>query len=265
MRTRRRQVHPSRCCTSARRRTRQTPTSGYDCALGEGISRDPVEEKGGLNLFGLLENGPISRVDKMGLLPLNPQEALELTFFQVSLRPGDCGAFIYRTTWSLNLINGHADPDNGGLIVQYVNAAFDVHLCDKDSSPYHFGPPSSNPIDPGYWPFYEAWWIPPGKNRPSTTTTYQDSWQMPGFGEGTQGSITIVGNAEYFDGETVPWYFSPGNAGPPMNGLPTSPWFLPPGAPTSTVTRTLTATWNCCCGSPTKKTTVTVTPDSYPH
>ena len=67
MRSRRRQVHRSRRCGSIRRRTRQNTTCGYDCALGEGISRDPIEEYGGLNLYGFVNNSTPNYFDLLGL------------------------------------------------------------------------------------------------------------------------------------------------------------------------------------------------------
>jgi len=39
----------------------------YDPDLGRWLNRDPVGEKGGLNLYGYVENGPINGVDRLGL------------------------------------------------------------------------------------------------------------------------------------------------------------------------------------------------------
>jgi len=41
----------------------------YETASGRGfwLSRDPIEEQGGLNLYGMVGNDPISRVDPFGL------------------------------------------------------------------------------------------------------------------------------------------------------------------------------------------------------
>ena len=47
---------------------------GYKPAMGRAIwlSRDPIEEKGGLNLYGYVGNNPINAIDKFGLSPCSP-------------------------------------------------------------------------------------------------------------------------------------------------------------------------------------------------
>ena len=39
----------------------------YSPALGRWMSRDPIEEKGGLNLYGFVDNDPVNKWDKLGL------------------------------------------------------------------------------------------------------------------------------------------------------------------------------------------------------
>jgi RHS repeat-associated protein len=39
----------------------------YDPAAGRWLSRDPIEEAGGMNLFGFVRNSPANRVDPIGL------------------------------------------------------------------------------------------------------------------------------------------------------------------------------------------------------
>jgi RHS repeat-associated protein len=43
------------------------PFRGYDSALGRWLSRDPIEEQGGINLYGYVGNNPIHRIDPLGL------------------------------------------------------------------------------------------------------------------------------------------------------------------------------------------------------
>ena len=53
----------------------------YDPSTGRWLSRDPIGEKGGLNLFGFVGNNPVSRVDFAGLF----------TWPKIRLRCGKCG------------------------------------------------------------------------------------------------------------------------------------------------------------------------------
>ena len=48
------------------------PYRAYDAELGRWISRDPLGEKGGLNLYAYVENNPLSRIDPLGLVWYNP-------------------------------------------------------------------------------------------------------------------------------------------------------------------------------------------------
>jgi uncharacterized protein RhaS with RHS repeats len=42
----------------------------YSPELGRWVNRDPIAEKGGLNIYAFLENAPVDFVDALGLLPV---------------------------------------------------------------------------------------------------------------------------------------------------------------------------------------------------
>ena len=64
----------------------------YDPNLGRWIQRDPIGEKGGLNLYGYVGNKPISKVDPLGLSPVEEEPWLEKTV--------DEGEIEAETLWS---------------------------------------------------------------------------------------------------------------------------------------------------------------------
>ncbi len=43
----------------------------YDPATGRWFVRDPIEEAGGLNLYGFIANQPLNKIDKLGLVDMN--------------------------------------------------------------------------------------------------------------------------------------------------------------------------------------------------
>jgi uncharacterized protein RhaS with RHS repeats len=51
-----------------------TAQAHYDSNIGRWISRDPIEEDGGLNLYGFVGNGGPSRIDVLGLCPTECEE-----------------------------------------------------------------------------------------------------------------------------------------------------------------------------------------------
>ena len=63
----RRPAHPGRCCRSAWPRTGGADPSLRLRSPGDDFSRDPIGERGGKNLYGLVDNNPIASVDYLGL------------------------------------------------------------------------------------------------------------------------------------------------------------------------------------------------------
>lgn len=47
----------------------------YNPATGTWLSRDPIEEQGGLNLYGFVGNAPINKIDALGLYTLDDARA----------------------------------------------------------------------------------------------------------------------------------------------------------------------------------------------
>ena len=69
-----------RRCPELRRKSRPTPTI-FTPGIPQWPSRDPIEEEGGLNLYGFVGNDGIAHVDKFGM---NAEE------YNLQLGPKDC-------------------------------------------------------------------------------------------------------------------------------------------------------------------------------
>lgn len=57
-------------------------------------SRDPIEEEGGLNLYGFVENDPIGSIDPHGLWKVPDHETMTANAFSLALGPAGLSAYI---------------------------------------------------------------------------------------------------------------------------------------------------------------------------
>ncbi len=81
------------------------PYRGYDPRLGRWLSRDPIEEAGGINLYGYVGNGPIMRIDLFGFAPGDSDFAFG-NFMQ-----GRRDAAIQRAINARSCYQCHCDPE----------------------------------------------------------------------------------------------------------------------------------------------------------
>jgi RHS repeat-associated protein len=72
----------------------------YSAELGRWLSRDPIGERGGINLYGMVGNDPVNRVDRLGHAPAN---------FKCG---GTCGANV--DDWIVDEINAQRAGWTGG-------------------------------------------------------------------------------------------------------------------------------------------------------
>ncbi len=219
----------------------------YSASTGRWISRDPIEEEGGRNLYAFPLNAPINGIDYLG-------RAL-LSYQTTSKEPGKCGGFQWEIQWNVN------QPVNMASVVQSMTLTYSPVPC-----PENWGYPPIG-IAAGYAtlraqdmlsPFWEAW--------PTVTafngTFGSDTWQMPDylFGDGTLGAIVVTGVASYYPNvmynsllNNPSWSKFHGLGSGPTDLLYTTTDPKLTGD-TGFVKRTLIATWNCCCGSKDKST-----------
>lgn len=157
-----------------------------------------------------------------------------------------------------------------GWIVQQVNTTFDVKDCDNQpidvlartkemvrlgfkTTPGGFS--VTEPTDPSNWPFSEAWNVEKGVIHVGDTSAVHknDTYRVVPMGPiaglpETKGSVSVTGDADYFDCGSLPSNFAPGK--PPVKGLPIA---RPPVALTGgsgPVAHNIAIRWNCCPGSP---------------
>ena len=128
----------------------------YDASTGRWPSRDPIEERGGLNLYGFAGNSPLNGVDPFGLLKVEATtEGFEVTAWGVTQKVGPDGGEVTfnKTIWqsdaSVALVGGYSL--DGKAKVDLKLLSIPAKDCVVKSSPFslnsdfsvHLWPPSS--------------------------------------------------------------------------------------------------------------------------
>jgi RHS repeat-associated protein len=228
----------------------------HDPREGRFLQRDPLGYIDGPNLYGYVKDNPVNSYDPYGAAaPALPRvlPAPRLTAEEVAPPTArNCGGFEWGIRWRLN-----RDTARGGWIVQHVSVRFDVRYC--DNTPVDVKEHSGRLIDPGWWPLWEAWRV----NKDQSTSHVaqladirtDDSYGMVGFGACTKGTITIGGEAQFYESLALPGGFTVKN-NPPAGILPTTQ--IDPKLPggSGVIEHNLIASWNCCPRGHTERTTV---------
>ena len=252
-----------------------------DTVTGRWLSRDPIGERGGLNLYGFVYNNSNKWMDVLGRFPSGVEEGWDTGIAEIAppifgvpgitdpvppspgpLDPSPifagqeltltaneqggaptstCGRFNISITWGLS--GGRSHPINGGVIIQKVTFTWGIVEC-KGSRHVEKGFPS--PLT-----YYEAWRVPPGSSLPSTAggsdTLGWNSMELLRCG-----FVSIEAQATYYDNASIPDSFISNNgftfAGPELPAGLGDPGIG--GTPSNTVTRYASNSWKCCDGQP---------------
>jgi hypothetical protein len=159
----------------------------------------------------------------------------------------NCGAFNWVIQWMLD-----KPTTKGGWVVQKIQNTHSIKTCDDAALDA-----SKLPFKDSWYPFWEAWQI----HKDQKVTTYaeggdklDDKFSSGGTGDGTKGTRTITGEAEFYDGLTLPDTFKVTDKAPTFI-LPTTKAAPALTGGTGSIAHNVKATWNCC-GAADKKTAV---------
>ena len=174
----------------------------YDPIQGRWLSRDPIEEEGGINLNAFVANDGINSNDYLGLEELRLWYETEEEF-----NPGECGAFTWKIKWKVKPKSG----PTGGIVLQ------EMLVEAKDDK-------GNDLLQENFW---EAWRVMPNTNIVGNDVKTVDGkeaagigggidfWRLDGF-DGTNGHVTIKGWARYRDSVTLDQL----NSSMPRNTIP---------------------------------------------
>ena len=163
--------------------------------------RDPIEENGGINLYGFVGNDGVGRCDYLGL------SAKKLSYTSDQIVLGECGSFDWTIYW-------HVTPKSitkGGAILQEMkrhveDTAGNVSLDDHYHEAWRVAPKTTTiwadatfdtvtNSETGTAANYDKWELHGGVDR--------DTFQELGAREGTEGWLIYEGWARYRDEVTL--------------------------------------------------------------
>ena len=252
----------------------------YNPETGRWMNRDPIGERGGLNLYGMVGNDIVNKVDASGLLPVIPtpqfaggvqgQGMPGVTVKELTSRKGTCGDFAIG--WAISL---DRNAPCSGHIVQEIKRNLKYTICTTNEQKLN----STH--------YFESWEV--RNDSPMTEEqrnskfggitgrlTQNDTWSdnsrsctrgtleiisevrfVCGTVSGDLGGLGRPGKGVNGDGGWFPGTLSkePGSTSNPLSGDLPSSRSAPSGWGDSgppTRTRKLIE-WNCCDGTSTTK------------
>jgi len=235
------------------------PLLAYYCpATGRFLSRDPIGERGGANVYAFVRNDPAINIDPHGFSTSNARERPQIkSRTKTPVILGECGSF----SWTIMF---EASPDSniktGGVIQQNVQIFYSINSCNGNEITPH-------PYASGY-SYYELWFVHPNSDQlltdgeitssPGNTVEEVDRFSHQSH-DGTCGTYTVIGFANYYPNPGKPWSQTTRELGildTPASGTLSSGFFRakPLGEESNTYVRSITVQWNCCQDSPDRKT-----------
>ena len=167
----------------------------YDPNMGRWLSRDPIGEAGGVNLYGFVGNDAANKTDFLGL------SSLHLSYKSDKILLGECGSYSWRIAWDVSPKSGA----KGGIVLQEM-----LIMARSATSSNALATSPSRLMDEHY---FEAWRVTPnsriitspdvgvkGTNNPFDTWWLgkNDTWIEP-YNDGAMGYAIFQGWARYRD------------------------------------------------------------------
>jgi hypothetical protein len=246
----------------------------YNPTTGRWLSRDPIEELGGVNLYAFVGNDGVNQWDYLGREAVNHEasgygnqgdgdEGIELEA-SVKTKPDQgnkfCGSFVFAISWKpkrpLKL-------DRKGVIIQKVTWTWAITRCGETNATEQFSFNGQSYSSPAV--YYEGWNVNGKKVSPEAGGNINDTFEFnpeeAGFDKrNTCGWIRIEGEAKYYPGLEMPKNLKGG--GVSLAGiLPSSrtePIISASQPKSNTYKHSVMARWDCCPGNPTAPNNKTI-------
>jgi RHS repeat-associated protein len=207
----------------------------YDPVTGRWPSRDPIEEDGGINLYGFVNNNGINEHDIFGL-------STKLSYSTIQKKAGYNGSAVWKIKWK---VEGAEWTD--GTIYQQVQTTGYVETCGANGGEKT----SLNTPD-----FTEYWTVKSSGGQGGSSSEISDGaadlFLHEGFEGCTKGELTVSATAEYVDGVN-PKHPARRDSIDQAGGLWAQPGLIYPQNGenySNTEKRTWKLTWDSCDGLP---------------
>ena len=199
----------------------------YDPVTGRWPSRDPIEERGGNNLYGFVGNNGVDNIDKAGLIKVEAGPV------------SDFGEGNFGIQWTFSLENEHKGK---GYIISNITHDWDVKDCEGNTVERPMGDD-----------FFEAWG--PFIDGQGSEV---DTWSFGTDNSDTCGSLTTSADLRYYSESRTGnvadlWTGENDKNHPPSGDLPSTyvePLYFgnPASGGESTRKISIKSSWNLCDG-----------------
>ncbi len=205
-----------------------------DVELGRWISRDPIGEEGGINIYGFVGNNSVDFVDSLGNIasPILIR-TLNLIRSEEYSTLGYCGAFLRNYDIQVSPVQ-----PSSGVVYQYVGVKWSIINSDGESVSSINGLSSPQV----YWEGFEL----------NGIGTALDGWKWKAFNN-TKGKVIFTGVMAYRDGDIPPSWLAPGSSHPWSGSIPSGdflPWPEISEPKSNEIRHRLILSWDCLCKLP---------------
>lgn len=242
----------------------------YSSEMGRWLNRDPIGERGGINLYGMVNNEPVNRWDYLGLADI------QLEMKSLQLQRGNCGA----VRWDVQFTAKNLPEGFTGKLIQKVQFRVVVLPCDGAKTPFSLDQGTADAL--GMKEGDQVWSVKGGTGFEGWNTSgpMKDSWYNPDQRTASKGAACkgyhITRASAWIAADAPGFVPAPATPPPPQNDMfpfvsPQSPLFpadialppnqnngfKPPAAMSNVVTREMRVDWDCCKGAAESKVTIT--------
>jgi hypothetical protein len=231
----------------------------YDPHRGVWLSKDPIGERGGINLYAFCGNNGVNHIDPVGntfLSGSNQYMNLDVSS-RLLKHEYICGQFLLERQWQISpASHGDEIPSAVGYyIIQTVTwDGVETKCATGIDEPFHYTFTEAAPIESSFYGDLPTVTDDHFRNMPTNFPTKSIADRLSGRTKGpfggpcTRGEFTVTATAAIYEITKLPATFRPPDLRGPAGEYPWTDQTVNglPSPISNQVSETLKATWNCC-------------------